>query len=85
MEYRNKDEAIHKKINQIITITMKQAKEIWLEKECDEIEILQEQHDNFNLYKKIKRTARTGNSQNTNIFVDYENKVITEIDDGLAR
>lgn len=77
--FKNKNERRYREIHKEITRKIKVVKETWLRGKCQEIEALQEKHDNFNLYKKVKEMAGTGQKRYANnILVDDNNKIIID-------
>jgi len=76
------DGSRYRNIQRLIRSKIRIAKNVWLKRECAEIEQLQNRHDDLNLHKKLKETAGiyrkmrpiTTVNQNNQIVIDNEEK-----------
>uniref|UniRef100_A0A8D8ZLR6 Craniofacial development protein 2 n=1 Tax=Cacopsylla melanoneura TaxID=428564 RepID=A0A8D8ZLR6_9HEMI len=81
--YKNRDEIRYNNLNKEIRRKIREAKSLWIEGRCKEIEELERKHDSFNLHKKVKemtnlnRKPRTGNliDEQGNLVVQEEEKI----------
>lgn len=81
--YKNQDEIRYNNLNKEIRRKIRDAKSLWIEGKCNEIEELERKHDSFNLHKKVKemtnlnRKPRTGNliNEQGNLVVQEEEKI----------
>jgi len=79
--HRNKNPYEYKKINTLIRRKIRQAKINWLKQECTEIERLQQQHDMFNLHKKLKETAGVYQKKQVSVLVNNEGRIMITPDE----
>lgn len=83
-KHRKRNEEHYRTINKQVEQEVIKAKGKCLAKKCDDIEYLEEQHDSFDLHRKIKETTgmykkiNIGNITNKNkkILSDQPEKVI---------
>lgn len=69
-EYKRRQKEIKQKI--------RIAKENWMKEKCMEMEDLENRHDTFNMYKKVREVAGLYNKNTTNMLVDTEGKNILD-------
>lgn len=75
----------YKNINKIIRKKCREAKEKLMSEKCQEIELLQEKYDTFNIHKNVKEmTGRTRKHQTTTLR-DSNNEIILGIEGKLRR
>lgn len=78
-KYKNEAQGNKYKIIQtLIRSKIRIAKNEWLKRECAEMEQLQNQHDDFNLHKKLKETAGIYRKTQTNITTNNNNQLVLE-------
>ena len=84
-KHRNKNDLTYREINKIINKKIKEAKELWLQNECMEIESLEKKHDTFNLHKKIKAVTGGKSSRSNNSILDTHNNLLHDNERILER
>lgn len=84
-QHRNRDSGKYKELHRRVLRAIREAKERWLQEKCIEIEILQQKHDNFNLYKKIKEATGKHQRRSPGIILDSDDNIIIETDKKLTR
>ncbi|XP_030759769.1 uncharacterized protein LOC115885121 [Sitophilus oryzae] len=77
-KYKNKTDGMYKDIQRLIRTKIRIAKNKWLKRECSELEQLQNQHDNFNLHKKLKETAGIYKKMRSTVTVNNNNQIVFE-------
>ncbi|XP_060531503.1 uncharacterized protein LOC132705089 [Cylas formicarius] len=66
----------YRRLNRIIRIKIKSAKEHWIEARCSEIEELQGRHDHFNLHKKVKDFTATNRKTAVHNILSSDGKLL---------
>lgn len=79
-QYKNRDPLLYKMKHKEIRKKIREAQKIDLENKCLEIEALEQKHDSFNMYKKVKELIQTFNRSGTDLLDDYGNLIIKEED-----
>ena len=74
---KNGDQTKYRIINNTIKYKIRQAKEMWMEERCIEIEHLQDKHDLFNTHKKIKEVTGELRKRSYTALCNDDNKLIT--------
>lgn len=78
-KHKNKiDSNMYKDIQRLIRSKIRIAKNEWLKRECSQIEQLQNQHDDFNLHKKLKETAGIYKKMRPTITVNSNNQIVLD-------
>ncbi|XP_055384420.1 uncharacterized protein LOC129614059 [Condylostylus longicornis] len=80
-KYRNIDPVKYKQLNGTIQRKIRWAKTEWLNQQCQEIERLQQVHDDFNLHKKLKEASGIYRKKTSSILVNKEDKVVFDIEE----
>ncbi|XP_030747109.1 uncharacterized protein LOC115875737 [Sitophilus oryzae] len=73
----------YKNIQKEIRSKIREAKEVFYKRKCDEIEALQEKHDSFNVHKKVKELAGLQKKRQPSILTDQNGKIIMEMEEKL--
>lgn len=68
----------YKEINRIIRQKIKEAKELWIAKECEEAESLHILHDSFNFHKKLRQITGTRRKTPLSALHNEHGKLILE-------
>jgi len=72
------DEKEYKRLHVKIKRKIREAKNEWLRKQCEEIEHLQAIHDDFNLHKKFKELNHCGRKAESILLFNEQNEVVTD-------
>lgn len=84
MEDRRKQRGIndteYKRLHKLLKRKIRDAKNEWLLKQCEELEHLQAIHDDFNLHKKLKELNNCKHKTSSNILFNEQNEIVTEAD-----
>lgn len=83
--YKNTDNNAYNYTHKEKRKRIREAKEKWYGEKCTEIEDLITKHDDFNLHKKIKELAGIKRSNQSNILLDRDGKIIPDTEGKLAR
>lgn len=67
----------YKRLQKLIRIRVRRAKNEWLKGECEELEELQSKHDEFNLHKKLKEVSGVYRKKNHSVLVNDNNEIVT--------
>ncbi|XP_055390541.1 craniofacial development protein 2-like [Condylostylus longicornis] len=79
--FKNKNSAEYRSIHHQIRSSIKKAKTDWLSKECSEIERLQQNHNDFNLHKKVKEVSGVYRRSHTTTLRNENGQIIIESDE----
>uniref|UniRef100_A0A2A4JBK9 Reverse transcriptase domain-containing protein n=1 Tax=Heliothis virescens TaxID=7102 RepID=A0A2A4JBK9_HELVI len=82
-ELKNVDIQKYKAVHKEIVNRCKDAKDKWANDQCQEIEKLQEKHDYFNMYKKIKEITGKKRSNVSLTLLDEDGNVAMSIEEKL--
>ncbi|XP_045482912.1 uncharacterized protein LOC123686691 [Harmonia axyridis] len=78
-KHKNKnDNNMYRDIQRLIRSKIRIAKNEWLKSECKEIERIRNQHDNFNLHKKLEETAGIYRKARTTVTDNKNNQIVLE-------
>ncbi|XP_055375388.1 uncharacterized protein LOC129608089 [Condylostylus longicornis] len=77
-KHRHKNENEYKRIHRIIRSKIREAKNNWLKKECEEIEHFQHVHDHFKLHKKIKEMSGVYRKSKSSALMNEQNQIISD-------
>lgn len=70
----------YKELNRKIQRKCREAKKQWMSGKCKEIKILQEKHDAFNVYKKVKKMTDRVSKHQITILRDTNNEIILRVE-----
>ena len=76
-KHKATNEQEYRRVQKLVKKAVKQAKEKWHQKSCEEIEELIEKHDEFQLHKKLKETAGTYKLKPAYIMRDDDDHIVT--------
>lgn len=79
--FKNKNMAEYKRIQSKIRSKIRLEKQKWLKNECNEIENLQQSHDDFNLHKKIKEVSGAYRKTNFASLLNDNGQIILDSED----
>lgn len=77
----NKSE--YKKIQKTIRSKIRKAKNVWFEEQCKEIEVFDQPHDSFHVYKKVKELAGEKRISDMYFIEDKDGNLLKEPEDKL--
>ena len=77
-EFRNKNPQEYWRLHREIRYKCKQAKKEWLSYECEELEQLQQLHDDFNLHRRVKQLSGTIKKSNSSYLLDDRNQITSD-------
>lgn len=80
-KHKNKNQNQYKQIHRTIRKKIKEAKELWLQESCKEIEHLQSIHDDFNLHKKLKEHSGIYKRKKTSVLQNANGDVLITNED----
>lgn len=86
MEERRKNKnnkSVYMSLKKQIRKKCREEKEKWVNQKCAEIENLEQKHDNFNLYKKIKEFTHTDRKRIPKKLLDDHGRLITDEEEEL--
>lgn len=83
-EAKNTNKQRYNEIHREIRRKLRQAKEVQLNKKCDEIKRLQKLHDSFNVHKKIKDITGDYKSKQSYILIDNNGNIIQDVEEKLS-
>ncbi|XP_065368794.1 uncharacterized protein LOC135961229 [Calliphora vicina] len=78
--HKNVNYEIYWELNKEIRTATRAAKNALLNRQCQEIEVLQNLHDDFNLHKKLKEAAGVYKRSSASILYDDNNEAVFEMD-----
>ncbi|XP_054737913.1 uncharacterized protein LOC129244320 [Anastrepha obliqua] len=77
-KYRNINIDEYKRRNKEIRDKIRDARNQWMGKQCEDIERLEKLHDSFNLHRKLKEICNLRRYNTINTLYDTNDKVITD-------
>lgn len=77
-KYKNKDISKYKQVHTVIRKEIKAAKEKWMENVCEEVEEMQQRHDERNIHKKIRHICGMNKLKIPTQLTGKDNKILTD-------